>query len=115
MSDTYNVNSTSSINWNILPNVSNTVWTTTSSGTFDWGFPKNDLHVKGDAEFEGDIRVKGKSIVESLEKIEERLAIIHRNQVLEEKWEELRDLAKKYRALEKEILEKEKIWNLLEK
>lgn len=95
------------------PNVSNTKW---STNTFDWGFKHNpNLKVEGDAEIEGDLKVKGKSIAESLDKIEQRLAIIHRNTELEEKWDELRELADKYRALEADIIEKEKIWNLLNK
>lgn len=73
------------------------------------------LHVKGDANFEGDVKIKGKSIANSLEKIEEKLAILHPNQELEDKWEKLRDLRKAYMELEAEIKEKEKIWNILQK
>ena len=108
---------TGGISWGTTytgPNVSNTTWTTNNN--FDWGFKHNpNLKVEGDAEIEGDLKVKGKSIAESLDKIEQRLAIIHRNTELEEKWDELRELADKYRALEAEIIEKEKIWNLLNK
>lgn len=106
-----NTQSNTSPSWNILPNVSNTTWSV--SNTFDWGLPQTSLNVKGDAEFEGDIKIKGKSLVKTLEQIEDRLAIVHRNEELEEKWEELRELARKYKALEQEILEKEKIWKLL--
>jgi hypothetical protein len=73
------------------------------------------LHVKGDAEFEGDVKIKGKSINEMFEKIEERLAILHPNEKLEEKWEELRELRNRYIELEKEIIEKEKMWDILKK
>lgn len=73
------------------------------------------LQVKGDAEFEGDIKIKGKSLVDSLEKIEEKLAILRPNKKLEEKWEELRDLRKRYMELEAEIIEKEKMWDILKK
>lgn len=41
-------------------------WTTTNPG----------LHVKGDSEFEGDIKWKGRSLGKLLEKIEDRLAIL---------------------------------------
>lgn len=115
-SPVYNVN-TNNIMWGNLPNVSNTnpVWTTSNS--FDWGFKPNpyELDVNGDANFKGDIKLKGKSLSDTLEKIEERLAILHRNIELEEKWDELRELGQKYKALEQEILEKEKIWNLISK
>lgn len=80
-----------------------------------WRLPEQALHVRGDAEFEGDIKIKGKSISETLSKIEERLAILHPNKQLESKWEELKKLGDMYRALEKDILEKEQIWETLKK
>lgn len=80
-----------------------------------WRLPEQALHVRGDAEFEGDIKLKGKSLVETLDKIEQRLAILHPNEKLEGKWEELKKLGDMYRALEKDILEKEKIWDTLKK
>ena len=73
------------------------------------------LIVQGDAEVTGDLMIKGKSLIESLEKIEEKLAILRPNYELEEKWENLRDLRKQYMQLEKEILEKEQIWSVLKK
>jgi hypothetical protein len=79
------------------------------------------LHVKGDAQFEGDVTfegdvaIKGKSIKESLEAIEERLAILRPNEELENKWDKLRELRKQYMELEAEIIEKEKIWAILKK
>lgn len=80
-----------------------------------WRLPEQALHVRGDAEFEGDVKIKGKSIAETLDKIEERLAILHPNEKLEEKWLELKKLGEAYRALEKDIIEKEKIWETLKK
>lgn len=76
---------------------------------------KQVLSVLGDAEFSGDIKLKGKSLINSLEKIEEKLAILHPNEKLEEKYEKLRELRKQYIELEKEIIEKEKIWDILQK
>lgn len=80
-----------------------------------WKLPEQALHVRGDAEFEGDVKIKGKSLIDMLDKIEERLAILHPNEKLEEKWEELKKLGEAYRALEKDIIEKEKIWETLKK
>lgn len=77
--------------------------------------PEQSFHVRGNAEFEGDVKVKGKSLTEMLDKIEERLAILHPNEKLEDKWLELKKLGDAYRALEKDILEKEKIWETLKK
>ena len=73
------------------------------------------LKVNGNADFEGEVTIKGKSLSEMLEKIEERLAILHPNEKLEDKWDELKELGKRYKELEAEIIEKEKMWNILKK
>jgi len=92
---------------------------TTGTNPITWGdlaqSQKGSLQVKGDAEFDGDIKIKGKSLVDTLEKIEEKLAIFKPNEKLEEKWEELRELRNRYIELEKEIIEKEKMWDILKK
>lgn len=75
----------------------------------------NQLSVRGDAEFDGEITIKGKKLSETLSNIEDKLAIYKPNVELEEKWEELRELSRKYKALEKEIIEKEKMWGILKK
>ena len=77
--------------------------------------PHPSLAVKGDATFEGDVKIKGKSIADSIDRIEERLAILRPNEELEEKWENLRGLRKMYMELEAEIIEKEKMWSILKK
>lgn len=101
------------------------VYTTSGTGNLSWNqsnwpsistsdtYPS--LNVKGDSNFEGDIKIKGKSIADSLEKIEEKLAILRPNEQLEEKWEKLRELRNQYIELEKDIIEKEKIWETLKK
>lgn len=71
------------------------------------------LSVKGNADFEGEVKIGGKNIADMFEKIEERLAILHPNPELEEKWENLRGLRKAYMELEAEIIEKEKVWKIL--
>lgn len=84
----------------------------------DWNYmgnTNNSLDVKGDANFEGDVKIQGKSLVDTLQSIEERLAILRPNKELEEKWERLKTLGNMYRELEKEILEKQKVWNILKK
>ena len=96
--------------------------TANGSGDWSWGnittatnLSGNSLDVKGDANFDGDVKIKGKSIADSLERIEERLAVLRPNEELEEKWENLRGLRKAYMELEAEIIEKEKIWDILKK
>lgn len=68
-----------------------------------------------DFKVEGNLIVKGKNIVETLERIEEKLAIFKPNPELEESWEELRELARKYKELEQKILEKQEMWAILKK
>ena len=60
-----------------------------------------------------DIKVGGKSLTQAIEKLEERLAILNPNPELEERWEQLKELRKKYMELEKDLLEKEKIMKIL--
>jgi len=109
----YTTNNTGSINWG----TSNGAYTIAS----DPNLKGSTLHVKGNAEFEGDvtfegdIAIKGKSIKESLLAIEERLAILHPNEELENRWDNLRELRKQYMELEAEIIEKEKMWAILKK
>ena len=96
-----------SYNWN------QTNWN--SIGTGVGQISPGELHVQGDAKFDGDIKIKGKSILESLEKIEEKLAIFRPNEELEKKWDKLRELRNQYVEMEKDIIEKEKIWETLKK
>jgi hypothetical protein len=76
---------------------------------------ENSLQVSGDANFEGDIKIKGKSLSDVLDNIEQRLAILHPNPELEDKWDRLKELGEEYRKLEKQILEGEQIWDILKK
>ena len=96
---------------NLTFDYSNINWTTAASQNLNG----SSLEVHGDANFQGDVKIKGKSIVDSLERIEERLAILRPNEELEEKWENLRGLRQAYMELEAEIKEKEHIWATLKK
>jgi len=73
------------------------------------------LKVNGNADFDGEVTIKGKSLTDMFEKIEERLAILHPNPELEDKWDELKELGKRYKELEQELIEKEKVWEILKK
>lgn len=94
------------ITWSQDYNITGSSWHYDSSVNID----TNGINVK-----QGDITVKGKSLTEAIEKIEERLAILKPNPELESKWESLRDLRRQYQELEKELLEKEKMWDILKK
>ena len=125
-SSTYTVNSTDTTNsglyWGLngtsggsgqvlTTNGTNTSWITQA----DPSLKGATLSVKGNADFEGEVTIKGKNLTEMFEKIEERLAILHPNPELEDRWDELKDLAKRYKELEQEIIEKEKVWAILKK
>ena len=101
-------------------NGTNTTWTSpvwaTNTGAYSIGtgdYANSSLQVKGDANFEGDVKIKGKSIIDLINNIEQRLAILHPNTELENKWEDLKKLGDMYRQLEQEIIEKEKMWAIL--
>jgi hypothetical protein len=109
---------------NATPNT--ITWGTTTSNTSPWvtigdSSTPSSLSVKGDAKFEhdveilGDLKIKNKSLSESLKNIEERLAILRPNEELEERWEDLRRLRKEYMAIETELIEKEKMWAILKR
>lgn len=78
-------------------------------------FQDSKLRVRGPAIFESDVIIKGKNLNDTLDKIEERLAILHPNPALEDKWHELKELGDKYRVLEAEIIAKQKMWDTLKK
>jgi len=61
----------------------------------------------------GDITIGGKSLSEAINKIEERLGILHPNSALEDRWEKLKELRQQYIEMEKDLLEKEKLMKIL--
>ena len=64
---------------------------------------------------DADLVINGKSLVDTLQALEERLNILVPNQELEKEWKELKKLGDKYRKLEKELKEKTKMWDTLKK
>jgi hypothetical protein len=119
-----------SVTGNVIGGATGQVYTTnnTSGSGLYWGLNGTSgitltepsisgasLQVKGDANFEGEVTIKGKSLTDMFEKIEERLAILHPNPELEDKWAELKELGKRYKELEQEIIEKENMWKILKK
>jgi hypothetical protein len=85
----------------------NTVWTTNTS---DWSISTNQsatLDLKGD---NADIRVNGRSLMDAIDALEQRLNILVPNPELEAEWDELRALGDRYRELEKKCQEKGDMW-----
>jgi hypothetical protein len=100
------------------PNLGPSLMTST---TIDWG-SINDiswsqtrhsgtLDLTGD---DADIRINGVSLTETLQGIQDRLAILRPNSELESRWQQLRDLREQYQALERELQEKEQAWAALQ-
>jgi len=106
---------------NTVPNYGHYIGTTSTGANPNWTINpnittnNNQFTVKGDAEFEGEITIKGKNLSDMFEKIEQRLAILRPNEDLEKRWEDLRALRNAYTKLEAEIIEKEKAWAILKR
>jgi len=125
-SSTYTVTGTDTTNsglyWGLNGTSGSSGQVLTSNGTstgwvtaMDPSLKGSTLKVNGDADFDGEVTIKGKKLSDMFEKIEERLAILHPNPKLEDKWDELKELGKRYKELEQEIIEKEKVWAILKK
>ena len=71
------------------------------------------LKVSGDAEIKGNLTVGGVNLMDTLQKIEQRLNILRVDPELEARWDELRELGEQYRALEAHILSKERLVDAL--
>jgi hypothetical protein len=97
---------TSNLMWSATPN---TVWTT---NTADWSIGTSvgragTMELKGD---NADIKVNGRSLMDAIDALEQRLNILVPNPELEKEWEELRELGDRYRELEKKCQEKGDMW-----
>lgn len=95
--------STSTINWN----QSYPTWTTGTNTAVNISTDGIDMQPGTD------IKIGGRSLMDAIDKIEERLGILHPNPELEDRWDELKELRRKYNELEKDLLEKEKMWKIL--
>lgn len=60
-----------------------------------------------------DIDINGKSMLQWMQKVEERLNILTPNSELEKEWDDLRKLGERYRKLEKKCKEKAEMWKKL--
>jgi hypothetical protein len=92
-------------------------WAGASSNTItlDHSWPNSTsskIQLKGP---NADIEINGKSLIDMLKGIEQRLNILKPNPELESEWEELKALGEQYRALEQHILDKQATWDKLSK
>ena len=65
--------------------------------------------------FDDEVTIQGRNLSETLDKIEQRLNILRPAPELESRWEKLKQLGDEYRALERDLLEKEEILRILGK
>lgn len=78
--------------------------------------PTVNINQSGTIQLKGkkaDIDINGKSLMKTLERIEERLNLLQANTELEAEWDELRELGERYRALEQRCRDKAKTWETL--
>lgn len=64
---------------------------------------------------EADLVINGVSLSATLQGIQERLNILTVDPELEAKWDQLRALGEQYRKLESEILQKQHMWETLQR
>lgn len=76
-------------------------WVTNATAT------QGKLELNGDA---ADVVVNGKSLMSLLERMEQRLNILAPNDKMEAEWDQLRELGKQYRELEKKLQEQGDMW-----
>ena len=79
--------------------------------TPNWSIGENKINSTIDLKGENaDIRINGVSLVDTLKIIQDRLNILTPNPKMEEEWDQLRELGKQYRELEKKLTEQGDMW-----
>jgi len=64
---------------------------------------------------QADIMINGVSLNDTLQLIQDRLNMLRPNRELEADWDQLRELGEQYRKLEKQLMEKQRAWDILKK
>jgi len=70
------------------------------------------MRISGD---DADIEINGISLKQTLEDIQQRMAILQPNPELEKEFKELRKIRQQYIKLERNLLEKKEMWDTLNK
>ena len=89
-------------------NISASNWTTNTLTVP----PSGRMELQG---AQADIVMNGVSLNDTLKLIQDRLNMLRPNPELEQDWDQLRDLGDQYRELEKQLMEKQRAWDLLRK
>jgi hypothetical protein len=93
----YTINSTGSSGQYLYSGINGTSWANLTATTSS---NPSTLNVSGDAEFEGDVKIKGVSIAKSLDDIQRRLAILVPDPAKLEHFEALKKAYNNYKTLE---------------
>jgi len=88
--------------------IAHTTWTTAAST-----MQPSSLQVSGDAEFLGNIKIKGRDLTDWLATVDSRLGILHINSELETEFDELRALGDAYREAERRFTEQKRVYDIL--
>ena len=90
------------------------IYTTATGIASPWASTSSTgkLNLDGD---QADVVINGKSLVDTLLALEERLNILVPNTELEKEWAELKQLGDAYRKLEQDLTEKAAMWQVLQK
>ena len=97
-------------------NTAGHVWTTNGTGSSPYTINPYIMSQSGKVHISGenaDLVIGEKSMRDWMERVEERLNILHPNEKLETEWEELRALGEQYRQLEQHIKDKQATWDRL--
>lgn len=86
-----------------------------SNGSWAADVKSRAIHVNGDAIFEGNITWQNRDMREWFESVEARLALLRPNPDLEKEWSELAELRRQYVELERDILAKQQVFDILKK
>ena len=92
-----------------------TSWSTTAST-----MSPSSIQVKGDAEFLGNIKIKGRNLTDWLETVDSRLGLLHSrlgllhiDAELETEFDELKALGDAYREAERRFNEQKRVYEIL--
>ena len=78
--------------------------------TTNWAPTNGKINLDGK---DADIEINGRSLMQILDGLEQRLGLLKCREDLESNWSELKALGDQYRAMVKDIEEKTKMWNTL--
>ena len=93
-----------------ITNVPGTSGTWTLSDSWQNAPQKGKIALKGE---DADIEINGRSLMQILDGLEQRLGLLKCREDLESDWSELKTLGDQYRAMVKDIEEKTQMWNTL--